>query len=233
MPTPNRITMPWTICIPVSFVPSQYHSISAANGGARQRVNNIVKPGPSSGNAWNKATSPTPMPIAPLIKSRGKGEPKTFVLKMEAQMTAQSKRRIVAQTSRQKFADEPPMILAERWPQITEIEKNMVVRNDASIGAGSYSIAVNGGRRTGRREHPHLNARKIRISQVGFYRLSPHPSPLPWGEGGTFAASSDLSATAFSRRASRNQKAATFLAFSLREKVGMRGNVTANNPRRR
>ena len=37
------------------------------------------------------------------------------------------------------------MIFAERWPQITEIEKNMVVRNDANIGAGSYIIAVNGG----------------------------------------------------------------------------------------
>src|SRR5271170_6679786 len=122
--------------MPVSLVPSQHHSMSAANGGARQRVSIIVRPGPSSGNAWNNATSPTPMPMAPLRKSKGKTEPKTFVPKMHAQMNAQTERRIVAQTSRQKFADDPPMILADRCPQITEIEKNIVVRNDASIGAG-------------------------------------------------------------------------------------------------
>src|SRR5262249_1036118 len=77
----------------------------------------------SRGRAWNKATSPIPMPRIPLRRKVGKAGPSRPL----PNPYAQTERKRVAQVRRQKLASVPPINRAERWPHTTEIENRTVV----------------------------------------------------------------------------------------------------------
>ena len=91
-------------------MPSQTRSMMTAKGAARHCVNNIASREPSRGNAWYNATSPTPKPSSPLTKKNVNPAPPKPMPKPKDQMP----RRIVAMTSRQKFALAPPISFAAR-----------------------------------------------------------------------------------------------------------------------
>ena len=49
--------------------------MSAASGALRQPMSSDVSREPRRGKVWKNATSPIPMPTAPLRKNRGKAAP--------------------------------------------------------------------------------------------------------------------------------------------------------------
>ena len=109
MATPVKITAMQRISGKFNFVPSQSHSISAANGAVRHCMSSTVRRLPSRGRAWKYAVSPRPMPKSPLNINHS-GAP----AKPAPNVNAQIVRKIVASVMRQKFASSPPICFAVR-----------------------------------------------------------------------------------------------------------------------